>query len=166
MRHVRLLAAICLACVAATAFAADAKQMSVTVKETQVRDKPTYLGKVLGVLAYGDRVTVLDQPAGAPQGWLKVSGPGGKLTGWVNASALTEKQIVMKSGSDAVSQSASAGDVALAGKGFNADVEAQYKQDKKLDYSAVDAMEAVAVDPKTISLFLSQGGLTEPGGAQ
>jgi hypothetical protein len=37
-----------------TAFAADQKQMSVTVKETQVRATPSYLGKILGVLAYGD----------------------------------------------------------------------------------------------------------------
>jgi hypothetical protein len=36
--------------------------MSVTVKQTQVRATPSYLGKILGLLSYGDKVTVLDQP--------------------------------------------------------------------------------------------------------
>jgi hypothetical protein len=166
MRKVPMLALICLACAAGSLFAAAPKQMSVTVKETQVRDKPNYLGKVLGVLAYGDRVAVLDQPADAPKGWLKVAGPDGRLQGWVNSSALTQKEIVMKSGDAAVSQTASSSDVALAGKGFNSDVEAQYKQDKKLDYAWVDAMESYRVEPQKVSQFLSQGGLTEPGGAQ
>jgi uncharacterized protein YgiM (DUF1202 family) len=157
-------ALLCLLC-AAAGFAADQAQMSVTVKETQVRDAPTYLGKVLGVLMYGARVTVLGQPADAPKGWLKVAGPGGKPQGWVNASALTTKEISLKAGGTAVAQTASSGDVALAGKGFNADVEAQYKKDKKLDYAWVDAMESYAVEPQRVYLFLSQGGLTEPGGA-
>jgi uncharacterized protein YgiM (DUF1202 family) len=146
--------------------AADANQKSVTVKQTQVRATPSYLGKILGLLSYGDKVTVLDQPADAPKGWLKVSGPAGKLTGWVNISALTTKEIALKSGSGDVAQTASSGDVALAGKGFNADVEAQYKQDQKLDYTWVDKMEAYKVTPEQVSVFLSQGGLSEPGGAR
>ena len=166
MRKYRMLALICLVCAAGGAFAANPKQMSVTVKETQVRDKPNYLGKVLGVLAYGDRVTILEQPADAPKGWLKITGPDGKLQGWVNSSALTTKEISMKAGDKAVSQTTSSTDVALAGKGFNADVEAQYKQDKKLDYTWVDAMESYEVEQQKVSLFLSQGGLSEQGGAQ
>lgn len=166
MTKARFFIAACLLLCVAAVFAADLKQRSVTVKETQVRDKPSYLGKVLGPLFYGDRVTILAQPAGAPQGWLKVAGPDNKLQGWVNASALTPTDIALKSGSETVSQTASSGDVALAGKGFNADVEAQYKQDQKLDYTWVDRMEGFQIDPQQVSLFLDQGGLTEPGGAQ
>ena len=166
MMRVRAYILVVLLCAAAagTAFAADQKQMSVTVKETQVRATPSYLGKLLGVLAYGDKVTVLDQPADAPKGWLKVSGPAKKLQGWVNTSALTQKEIVLKSGTEKVQQDASSGEVALAGKGFNADVEAQYKQDQKLDYTWVDKMEAYTVSPQQVSAFLSAGGLTEQGG--
>jgi hypothetical protein len=154
------------AAAAGTAFAADQKQMSVTVKETQVRATAGYLGKILGVLAYGDKVLVLDQPADAPKGWLKVTGPDKKLQGWVNSSALTQKEIVLKSGSEKVQQGASSGEVALAGKGFNADVEAQYKQDQKLDYTWVDTMEAYAVSPQQVSSFLALGGLSEQGGGK
>jgi hypothetical protein len=164
MMRMRFFAAAVLLLAAGVSFAAD--QMSVTVKQTQVRDKPSYLGKVLGLLTYGDRVTILEAPAGTPKGWLKIQGPDGKLQGWVNASALTEKQIVMKAGTDTASQSASSGDVALAGKGFNSDVEAQYKKDQNLDYTWVDRMEAYKVTPQQVSSFLTQGGLSEPGGAQ
>jgi hypothetical protein len=133
--------------------------MSVTVKETPVRATPSFLAKALAVLAYGDQVQVLDTKGD----WARVSS--GKTQGWVSLKALTEKKIVLKSGAD-VSQSASSGEVALAGKGFNADVEAEYKQEQKLDYTWVDAMEAVKVTPPQISSFLTRGGLTEQGGAE
>jgi hypothetical protein len=165
MKTVRVLAAIALLLSAGMAIAADQKQMSVTVKETQVRATPSYLGKILKVLVYGDKVTILDQPADAPKGWLKAATTDGKIQGWVNVSALTTKDIVLKSGT-AASQTASSGDVALAGKGFNADVEAQYKKEQNLDYAWVDRMEAFQVDPQVVSTFLSQGGLSEAGGAQ
>jgi len=166
MMKMRAMIFALLFCAVGTLFAADQKQMSVTVKTTQVRATPGYLGKVLGSLSYGDRVTVLDQPADAPKDWLKVLGPDKKLQGWVNVSSLTQKEIVLKSGSGQVSQSASSGDVALAGKGFNSDVEKQYKENEHLDYTWVDKMEAFQVTPQQVSLFLSQGGLTEQGGAQ
>jgi hypothetical protein len=95
-----------------------------------------------------------------------VTGPDRKLQGWVNSSALTQKEIALKSGSEKVEQGASSGEVALAGKGFNADVEAQYKQDQKLDYTWVDTMEAYKVSPQQVSSFLALGGLREQGAAQ
>jgi uncharacterized protein YgiM (DUF1202 family) len=143
-------------------FAAD--QMSVTVKQTQVRDKPSYLGKILGLLSYGDRVTVLDQ---STKGWVKIVGPDGKLRGWVSAPALQTKKIELAAGSQNVEQSASSGEVALAGKGFNETVEKQYKQDGKLDYTWVDRMGQITVSPDQLSAFITQGGLSSPeGGAQ
>jgi uncharacterized protein YgiM (DUF1202 family) len=166
MRKLKALIAVCILVTGAAAFAAEPKQMSVTVKTTQVRATPGYLGKVLGELKYGDSVTILEQPADAPKDWRKILGPDKKLEGWVNSSALTQKEIVLKSGSGQVSQSASSGDVALAGKGFNSDVEKQYKENEHLDYTWVDRMEAFQVTPQQVTAFLTQGGLTGQGGAQ
>jgi len=160
MTKLRLLAAFLLLFASVGAFAAE---MSVTVKQTQVRDKPSYLGKILGVLSYGDRVTVVDDSSKA---WLKVTGPDGKLTGWVSASALTTKKIVLAAGSENVQQGASSGEVALAGKGFNEDVEQKYKSDGKLDYTWVDKMETYNPTPDQVAAFLQQGGLNTSGGAQ
>ena len=160
MTKLRLLAVFLLLFASAGAFAAE---MSVTVKQTQVRDKPSYLGKILGVLNYGDRVSVVDD---SNKAWLKVTGPDGKLTGWVSASALTTKKIVLAAGSENVQQGASSGEVALAGKGFNEDVEQKYKSDGKLDYSWVDKMETYNPSPDQVAAFLQQGGLNTSGGAQ
>lgn len=144
---------------AAAAFAAPPKQMSVTVKETQVRATPSFLGKILATLAYGDRVDVLEQQSG----WAKVSAPG-KPQGWVNLSALTQKKIVLKAGAENVEQTASSGEVALAGKGFNKEVEAQYKQNSELDYTWVDRMEQFVMTPAQIIAFLQKGGLEGAAG--
>ena len=157
----RFLLAAVLLFAAAAVFAAD--QMSVTVQKTLVRDKPSFLGKTLGTLVYADRVTVLDR---STKGWVKVTGPDGKVQGWVNASALTTKKIQLAAGSENVASSASSGDVVAAGKGFNSDVEAQYKKEQKLDYTWVDKMEKFDVSPEKVAAFLLQGGLTGEGGAQ
>jgi hypothetical protein len=159
----RAILVVVLALAAVSAFAADAGQLTVTVKEAPVRATASALGKMVGTLAYGDKVTVLEQPAGAPSGWLMVKSSDGKVQGWVKSSALTKKDIAMSSGSKTASQSASSGDVALAGKGFNKDVEAQYKQEQKLDYTWVDKMETFAVPPEQVTAFLTAGGLSEGG---
>jgi hypothetical protein len=164
MRKSRVFIAVLLVLAAGTAFAAD--QLSVTVKEAQVRATASALGKLVGVLAYGEKVTVLDQPAGAPTGWLMVKSADGKLQGWVKSAAMTKKDIAMSSGSKTASQTASSGDVALAGKGFNKDVEAQYKAEQKLDYTWVDKMETFTVAPEQVAAFLTSGGLADQGGAK
>ena len=136
--------------------AASPKQMSVVVKVTQVRSSPSYLGKVLGGIAYGQRVDVLE----VQKDWARIDVPSKKLSGWTNLSALTEKRIVLSSGSGNVDQSASSGEVALAGNGFNSQIEAEYRQDGKLDYSWVDRMGQINETPEAISAFLSAGGLS------
>ncbi|MCX7040087.1 MAG: SH3 domain-containing protein [Spirochaetes bacterium] len=157
----RLFALLFLAA-AAGVFAAEPVQMSVKVKETQLRATPSYMGKILAVLAYGDRVTVIEKQ----KDWARVSFPAKKVEGWVNLSVLQDKAIVLKSGSETVAKSASSGEVALAGKGFNSDVEAKYKQDNKLDYTWVDTMEAFKVTPQQVAAFFAQGGLSVEGGGK
>lgn len=166
MSRVWWAALACLVLGSALAFAAGPSQMSVIVKQTQVRATPSFLGKVLDVLAYGDKVTLLDQPAGAPKSWMKISVPGKDLQGWISASALTEKEVKLQAGSENVQQSASSGEVALAGKGFNEEVEKQYKADGKLDYDWVDRMETYNPTDSQVAAFLQQGGLNTSGGAQ
>lgn len=146
---------------AGLAFGQSVKQMSVTVKETQVRATPSYMGRILAVLVYGERVDVLAEQ----RGWARVRLPSGE--GWVNLSALSTKQIVMQSGSQNVGTGASSGEVALAGKGFNQEVEDKYKKDNNLDYTWVDLMGSYTITPQQVLAFLEEGDLnTEIGGAE
>jgi uncharacterized protein YgiM (DUF1202 family) len=135
--------------------------MSVIVKETQVRATPSYMGKILGTAKYGDRLEVLEKQ----NGWAKVTLPAGKGQGWVNLSALSTKQVALKAGAAGTTSGASSGEVALAGKGFNQEVEAQYRDETQLDYTWIDRMEGYRVSPEQVLAFLQAGGLPQ-GGAQ
>jgi uncharacterized protein YgiM (DUF1202 family) len=163
-RHVVVVSLLLLAAVAV--FAADAPaERSVIVKETPVRDKPSFTGKILGKLLYTDRVQILEMPAGSS--WVKVRFAAKKLEGWVHISSLAkDEKPVVKAGAENVAAGASGSEVALAGKGFNPEVEAEYKKDKTLNYTAVDAMEAYVVQPAALSAFITQGGLNVEGGAR
>ncbi len=139
--------------------AALAAPMSVQVRNGKVRATPSQLGKVVATVDYGAMVQ-----AGMPQnGWYQVTLADGK-TGWVHESALSKKPVAMRAGTSDVATGASSDEVALAGKGFNEQVEAKMKADGKLDYTWVDRMSKFQVGEDQIALFRAQGKL--PGGAQ
>src|SRR5512145_2481720 len=136
------------------------KFLSVQVKESQLRATPSHLGKIVAQASYGDRVTVLEERGD----WKKVSTAGGKSQGWMHHTALTSSKIVLKAGQGTVGTSVSRDEIALAGKGFSEEVEAQYRQShKNLDYAWINRMEAMKVSPAQMESFISNGRLT-PGG--
>jgi uncharacterized protein YgiM (DUF1202 family) len=145
-----------------SAFAAGPESMSVQVKNGQLRSTASFLGAVSGSLSYGERVTVIQQQGD----WMKVTSPAGK-TGWVHSSALTKKSIQMQAGSQNARTAASGDELALAGKGFNSDVEAEFKtKNKDIDFTWVDRMEKVKVTPEEMQAFLTEGGVKpSEGGA-
>ena len=147
---------------AMAAFAAAPATMSVQVKNGQLRASASFLGQVVAPLSYGDRVTVVESQGD----WMKVTSPAGK-TGWVHNSALTKKQIQMKAGTQNAQTGASGDELALAGKGFNSDVEADFKaKNKNIDFSFVDKMEKIKVAPGEMQAFLKDGGVKpSEGGA-
>ena len=166
MTRVSLAVAACLVIAAVAAFAAGPSQMSVQVEQAKVRATPSALGKIVGTLAYGDLVTVLDQPAGAPESWREISVESKGITGWVSLSALTDKPIKLQAGSQNAQTGASSGEVALAGKGFNEDVEKEYKSEGNVDYKWVDRMETYNPTDDQVLSFLQTGGLNATGGPQ
>jgi uncharacterized protein YgiM (DUF1202 family) len=148
---------VLLALSAGVALAAVTK-MSVQVQNCKVRATPSQLGKIVATVAYGDVLQT-----GDPQnGWYQVTTSGG-VTGWVHESALSKKTIAMRSGTGDAATGASADEVAMAGKGFNQQVEDKMKADGKLDYTWVDKMSKFASEPDEISLFRAQGSLVGGG---
>ena len=146
---------------ASTAGGDAMKMMSVQVKQGEVRATPYFLGKIVATLSYGDRVEVL----GSKERWFRVSPQGKGVTGWMHASALSEKRIVLKAGGRDAQVGASSGELALAGKGFNADVETEFKsRNRNIDFSWIDRMQAMKVEPERIAAFLQEGGLVPAQG--
>ena len=146
-------------CLAGTALA---ETMRVQVQSGQVRGTPSFLGQVVSTLAYGQAI----EATGSQGPWMQVRTPDGK-TGWMHSSALTTKRISVQTGGSAVSTGASGDELALAGKGFNADVEAQFKaQHAEIDFSWVDKMVRMNASQAQISTFAKAGGLKQNGGAK
>lgn len=147
----RIAVAVALGWAASAAQADDA--MSVQVRQAPLRSDPSFLGRLVGQAAYGERVAV--QRAQAD--WRLVSTPGG-VEGWVHQSALTPKKLVMKSGATDVQQTASGEELALAGKGFNSDVEADFKKkNANIDFTWIDRMEKIKVSANEMTAFLKDG---------
>jgi len=135
--------------------------MSVQVKKGRVREKPSFLSRILAEVEYGGQVL----RAGKEGDWIKVSGFSGSEEGWMHASALTPKRIVFSSGQTEAGGGGGGEDLALAGKGFNKELEVEFRGARKdLDYLWVDRMEAVTVAPGEIVEFVRDGGLKTPQG--
>ncbi len=134
-----------------------AAPMRVQVRQGQVRGTPSQLGAVVATVEYG---TVVE--AGALQnGWYPVT-VAATTRGWLHQSALAKRGGAMKAGATDVNTGATADEVALAGKGFNEQVEKQLKAAGQLDFTWVDRLSASQVGADQIVDFRRQGEL--PGG--
>lgn len=130
-------------------------QMSVQIQNGQIRQTPTFLGKIVTSVKYGDRVEIVTKQAG----WNQVRTANG-LSGWIHESALTRDKIVLKAGAEDVNRAASGEELALAGKGFNSDVEADFKsKNQNIDFTWIDKMEKITINENEISTFFREGGL-------
>ncbi len=139
-----------------------AQTLIVKVQTTALRSEPKFYAPVITTLKAGTQLTQLQ----AQGDWLKVQVAGGQ-TGWVHKSAVeTKKFNLMAAGGGAKTQ-ASAGEVALAAKGFNKQVEDSYKaRHGEANFAAVDAMLKVKATPAEVEAFLKRGKLGEFGGGR
>ena len=153
-----VLAVVCLCLTALAALAADV--VSVQVRDGQLRATPSFLGKIVGKVSYGQAVNVSESRGD----WNRVAAGG--ATGWIHASALTTADLGLRSGSGEAPSSVTEQEMALAGKGFNAQVEKQYRGAHGGDYAGVDRMERQGLPTERLMAFLKQGGVSPEGGAQ
>jgi hypothetical protein len=127
----------------------------VAIKKADLKDSTGFAAKINGSLNYGDRVTVL-QVSGNNVEVRSASNP--SISGWTATGNLTPRQITASS-----SASASAQEVALAGKGFNQEVEDSYKKTGNYNYADVDRVEAISVSDAELIRFLEEGRLSMGG---
>jgi hypothetical protein len=85
----------------------------------------------------------------------------------MHVSALTTKEIVLNPGSEDVEKAASSDEIALAGKGFNEQVEGEFrKKNPDIDFRRIDRMEKIVVAQNEMQRFLKRGGLAPQGGSK
>ena len=138
-----------------TALSAQASRggtMYVAIRNLDLKSSTGFFASNRGRLDYGARVTVV-RVNGA---WVEVrSTTNTSLTGWTKTANLHPRPVLAGSGT-----SASAQEVALAGKGFNQEVERAYRAEGNLNYDAVDSMEAQQVDMRELQTFIQEGRLS------
>jgi len=157
----RLIMFAVMAAVAAPSMAARQKQMSVQVQNAQVRSAPTPISRVLTTVGYTEMVTILEEKGD----WNRVQF--GTIEGWMSKGSLTSTKLKLAAGGPEAQLSVTSDEQGLAGKGFNSDVENEFKErNREADFATVDRMEKIAVSDLQIQQFMKQGSLVAEGGAQ
>ncbi|MCK4264064.1 MAG: SH3 domain-containing protein [Candidatus Aminicenantes bacterium] len=139
-----------------------AETLIVKVQVTNLRKEPKFYSPALAVLKAGENVEKISSQAG----WYKVRTSKG-LEGWVHSSAVKTKKFTLLAMDKSLKTQATADEVALAGKGFNKQVEEKYKaKHSEINFAWVDRMLKIKVTPKQLEKFLRDGKLGEFGGEQ
>jgi len=131
-----------------------AQILVVKVQTTQLRNSPQFFGPTLVTLKAGDRLEKLAEA----NGWIQVRTAGGAV-GWIHSSAVAEGSAAV-SPTGPVKTQATANEVALAGRGFNKQVEDSYKaKHADLSFVWVDRMVQIKIAPAELQDFLRRGHL-------
>ncbi|MBI1921587.1 MAG: hypothetical protein HYS23_10980 [Geobacter sp.] len=129
----------------------------IITRENAIREDCRFFAPVKAKVRYNDTVTILSRQGD----WFRVSFRGVK--GCLHKSAVAEKKFSLGSMVSTPAGSTSSEEVALAGKGFNPQVESSYKSSHpELDFQAVDAIERYGVEPEDLAEFIRKGGLNPP----
>jgi hypothetical protein len=144
--------------------AADAPQdpgdtLVVTRKTTKLRAQKRAFAPAVAVLKEGDRLA-FQKKEGA---WLSVKFD--KLTGWLHEGDVSTKTDVRLSG-DGLRENYSTSETAAAKKGFNPQVEKQYRDGNpnlERAFQLVDQLQGRAVSEDEIRAFLTAGKLIQEG---
>ena len=150
----KIIVVLCLCFCAAAVLPAQAVRggtMYVAAKTVELKSSTGFFASSRGSLAYGASVTVL-QIKGK---WAEVrSVANSSVSGWTAVANLSAKRIV-----SGATSGATANEVALAGKGFNQEIENAYKAKGSLNYADVDWTEAQKVSMQELQAFIVEGRL-------
>jgi uncharacterized protein YgiM (DUF1202 family) len=124
----------------------------VATKTLALKSGTGFFASTRATLNYGDRVTVL-QVNGR---FVEVRHATNQaLSGWTASANLSARQIV-----SGTTGSASASEVAMAAKGFNQEVESNYRSQGNYNYADVDRIEAFNLNMDNLRRFLEDGRLS------
>lgn len=152
----KTVSSICLCLLlAATALAAETAQ--VITRENAIRSDARFFAPVKTTVRYNDTVTILAKKGD----WVQVRFKG--TEGYLHKSALKGKSFGLGSLGSSNAGKASSDEVALAGKGFNPQVEASYRKGHpEVDFTVVDKVEKTQVTDRELEKFITTGGLNTP----
>lgn len=152
-RVLLLLVAFCSISVFAASFKSG-DTVYVSAKSVQLKSSEGAFSSDSGLAVYGDSGKVLAVSGKKVKIQLST---GSRSTGWISTGSLTKKKINTSS-----KTTASAKELALAGKGWSEEAENAYKASKPdLDFKIVDAIEAIIVNNAELLKFIEEGHLNQ-----
>lgn len=126
--------------------------LRIITKENTVRKENRFFSPVLFYVRYGDAL----EGIGKEGDWHKIRFKGKE--GWVHKTAVTARKVKLKDVKTA--DKARHDEVALAGKGFNPEVEGSYKEKHpEAAYHLVDKIEAKKISDEELESFIKEGRL-------
>ncbi len=152
----RVAVSLVLAVFGAVSIAAAGETLYVQVAETRLRRDASFLSPSTAVLVFGESVEKLSGSAGS---WFRVSRSRG-AEGWVHASALTTMRLVLKAGEKDAPVPTGRAEPTLAGKGFSAETEGDFKaRNPALDFATLDTLERECPSDDAVLQFAREGEL-------
>ena len=140
----------------------SAKTLIVKVQTTNLRKAPKFYAQTIAILKAGETVEKIS----SQDDWIKVRTVN-NLEGWIHSSVVQVKKFNLFAAKKGLKTQASADEVALAGKGFNKQVEDLYKaKHSEISFAWVDNMLEISVSVEQIKNFLKKGKLGEFGGVE
>ncbi len=150
----RYLIVVCLAFFIAGFAAAQVGPNATLYVSVKSIDLKSSAGKKVATLSYGDKVTVTQVKDKSVE---VKSAEDSSVIGWAPSASFSTKKIIVGSAS-----TTSAKEVALAGKGFNQDIENSYSTQGEINFDDVDKIEAITADETALMRFIQEGRLS-PG---
>jgi len=148
------LTAVLAALLVAGAAAAATESVTVIVKKTSIRRDRQFYAPTIAEADLGASFGVLARE----KGWVKVGTKAGE--GWLHESAVSAKKLTASSAAPTGGASDDR-DIAAASKGFNPQVENEYrKQNPEANFAAVDRMEKLGASDAAVASFLRDGNLS------
>ena len=145
--------------VALFVFAVDAGDpLFVQVRDTELRSGPGFLSPIQDRLGFGQELEYVAERSG----WMQVIATETGVTGWVHAAAAKENRATeMQLQGEQTARTVTSREVALAGRGFSENIEGEYGNQNRVDFSRVDELETRRVDPEEIVSFVTEASLRE-----
>lgn len=132
------------------------KSKSIQVRTVAVKSSTDYLSRTVGTLSYGAKVDIV----GDEGNWYHIVSP----AGYIPKNVVGRSTRSIDASRSYAATGVSHDETALAGKGFNPQVEGQYKRSNAslaAAYTQVDRIERMKVSQSALSNFIAKGKLNQ-----
>ncbi len=135
-----------------------ADTVTVQVQEARIRKEPRFFASSVATAKLGDKLDVVS----TSDDWFEVTVGGQR--GYIHSSSVTTKKVSLTTTKE-VGTETTAEEVTLAGKGFNKEVEEQYRTEHPTyDFATVGKIVARQPSERDLTEFRREGRLGEFGG--